>query len=538
MGNEPSQEDIRTLAALFHAYFRGNDIQTKTVNDFEQEYNAEFALWWYSKENFFFSSVNKALRTFDRDTILAFRVFIRDIGELLHQDFLLQRDQGKLWENGEDIFVYRGQTISPDVLNWISGNEDELVSFTNFVSTSRKREVGTFFAESTQAISQGLEPALFEMRLSTRQPTKPFADVSMYSQFSNEDEILFIIGIIFRIDKVIKREKPEMPYTLVRLSLIGNADYDMREVVDHLKATRINATFNNQLANFASILEEMSEYGKAECYYPKLMNQISNDKSVRAACLDGHGTIALRNGKYADAIMYETEAVEIYENHEPRDLLHLAKKYNNLGMAYGASGNSSTARFHFQRSNELKYSLFHNDRHIDMADTFDNFGNCYEIENDFDQAEENFHRALAIRIGNNMPRRHPDFVKNYMSLGNVYGNKKMFEQVVLYHQKALDLARDVLPFDHPLLGVCYNNLRENYASMCNDDKAKDYFDKALKVYRCTYDTDHPEIKRTQDNITKIVNALSDYYCSPSAISVIISIIISVILPLYTYMLCE
>ncbi|CAF3888261.1 unnamed protein product, partial [Rotaria sp. Silwood1] len=218
----------------------------------------------------------------------------------------------------------------------------------------------------------------------------------------------------------------------------------------------------------------MGEYDKAERTYRQLMNQMSQNSYVRGECLDGLGTIAMRNGRYAEAIDHGIHAVQLYENHQLQDLLLIAKKYNNLGMAYGASGVFSRARHHFERSNKLKYYLFHNDQHMDMADTYDNIGNCYEFEGDFDQAEKHFHLALTIRITN-----------------------------------TINLAHDVLPFDHPLLGVCYNNLDEDYVYMFDYAEAKNYFDKALEVYQFTYGSDHPEMKRTQDNITKMITALSD-----------------------------
>ncbi|CAF2646719.1 unnamed protein product [Rotaria sp. Silwood2] len=435
---------ILSIATIFLGtlFIRFDSLMTKAWQIFVAWLSMQFVVWIGFE----------CLEIFSRKRWPPFKIqnINEDIGELLHQDFVTQRDLGTLWNNDEDIFVYRGQAISRDILNQFDDNKGELVSFANFISTSRKRETAIFFAESTQALNQNLEPILFEMRLPARQPVKPFADVSIYSQFSDENEILFMIGTIFRIDEVIKKEEYEQGFTIVRLSLIGDNDYDLSEVVNDLKATRINTNLNHHLVSFASILEEMGEYDKAERYYRQLINQMPQDSYARAECLDGLGTIALRNGKYKEAIDHEIQAVQIYESHEPQDLLFIAKKYNNLGIAYGASGNYSKALLHFQRSNELKYCLFHTYQHVDMADTFDNIGNCYEFEGDFDQAEEHFHFALAIRITNNMPRRHPDFVKNYMSLGNVYGHKKMFKQAIFYHQKAVNLAHDVLPFDHPL----------------------------------------------------------------------------------------
>lgn len=38
MADESSGEGIRTLASIYRAYFYGNDIQLKTVNEFEETY--------------------------------------------------------------------------------------------------------------------------------------------------------------------------------------------------------------------------------------------------------------------------------------------------------------------------------------------------------------------------------------------------------------------------------------------------------------------------------------------------------------------
>jgi hypothetical protein len=74
--------------------------------------------------------------------------------------------------------------------------------------------------------------------------------------------------------------------------------------------------------------------------------------------------------------------------------------------------------------------------------------------------------------------------------------------------------------------------------MSEHAQAKVYYEKAITVYEYTHDLDNPEIKRTKDNINKMVEALAVDSKSSSPIFVVIGILFSWIIPLLAYLLCR
>lgn len=128
------------------------------------------AVWWYTAEPFFYSIMNKALRTYDFETIILFRTFINDMYQFLKS--VCDKDQQKSnSENHEPFLVYRGQAISSEDLEQIQNNKGELIAFNNFTSTTKNREKGLFFADSSGAKLHGLHSVLFEIQLITNKVT-------------------------------------------------------------------------------------------------------------------------------------------------------------------------------------------------------------------------------------------------------------------------------------------------------------------------------------------------------------------------------
>ena len=92
----------------FTTFCRDNDYGSPiTVNRFEQEYNAESAVWWYTFPSFIYSMLNGALRTLDTNIIIKMGFLIHD---LYHQ--IKQMYQNQIGDyHGEPFILYRGQGL-------------------------------------------------------------------------------------------------------------------------------------------------------------------------------------------------------------------------------------------------------------------------------------------------------------------------------------------------------------------------------------------------------------------------------------------
>ena len=246
---------------------------------------------------------------------------------------------------------------------------------------------------------------------------------------------------------------------------MADEDYELHDLLSHLKKTKICDEPLNQLVEFAGLLESMGEYGKSEQIYRHLLIRYKGDKRAESACHSGLAIIAQRMGCYDQSLEHERQSVQLQlEIMRPyqSNIIELAKAYNNLGLQYGSNGEIETALQNLQMSNKLKRVVFESSDHPLMADTYANIGNCYFEMGKFDLAEQNILRSIKIRQNYEKRTDHPDFIQAFMTLGNIYGEKRDYDEAIAQHLSALDIARKTLPDKHPLLGMCVLNLAGDY----------------------------------------------------------------------------
>ncbi|CAF4392281.1 unnamed protein product, partial [Adineta steineri] len=81
--------DKNELINLCENEYVGNYTELNNLREFQQSYSPNEVLWWYTKETFFYKTLNAALRTQNIHLIFLFRAYIYDI---YHQ---LQKYQSK-----------------------------------------------------------------------------------------------------------------------------------------------------------------------------------------------------------------------------------------------------------------------------------------------------------------------------------------------------------------------------------------------------------------------------------------------------------
>ncbi|CAF5041393.1 unnamed protein product, partial [Rotaria magnacalcarata] len=102
---KPTKADKKELIDRCKQLYQGNQYELSKIHDFRQEYSPEKALWWYTRQSFFYKTLNAALRKQNIHFIFLFRGFISDIHRQLKANL------------AEDTLrAYRGQMISSDEL--------------------------------------------------------------------------------------------------------------------------------------------------------------------------------------------------------------------------------------------------------------------------------------------------------------------------------------------------------------------------------------------------------------------------------------
>ena len=118
-----------------------NQSAIDVINEFDGDYDRTSPIWWYTRDCFIYSMLNKALRTQDIETIIKMGFFMRD----------LHREIEKLHfntDNRSPFTVYRGQGIQNAEFEKIKHSEGGLLSFNNFLSTSTDPQIAFQRAES------------------------------------------------------------------------------------------------------------------------------------------------------------------------------------------------------------------------------------------------------------------------------------------------------------------------------------------------------------------------------------------------------
>ena len=198
------QGHFKDFIRYCHKRFADNThVELRNVNKIEKEYNGHQAIRWYTYQCFFYTMLNRALRTMEADLIVNMGFFIQD----LHKHITALHIQQYGGQNHPDSFiVYRGQGLSRIDFDQLKKTKGGLSAFNNFLSTSLNHEVSLKFARRT--LNQtNLTGILFVIKVNSALSTTPFARIEDVSYYRREKEVLFSMHSVFRIESIHQIEK-------------------------------------------------------------------------------------------------------------------------------------------------------------------------------------------------------------------------------------------------------------------------------------------------------------------------------------------
>ena len=116
----------------------------KYVDKLAEEYRQHTPIWWYTCE----CMLNRSLRTMNADQITKLGFFIVDLHRHIEQ---LHREQFESDSAKQRFTVYRGQGMDNEAFRKIVSNMGGLISFNNFLSTSRDQSTSLKLARQALA---------------------------------------------------------------------------------------------------------------------------------------------------------------------------------------------------------------------------------------------------------------------------------------------------------------------------------------------------------------------------------------------------
>ncbi|CAF4083873.1 unnamed protein product [Adineta steineri] len=275
--------------------YDGNHTELNNLREFEEDYSPDKVLWWYTKETFFYKTLNAALRTQNIHMIFLFRAFIYDI---YHQ---LQYDQAK-----DPLQVYRSQLMSVDELDSLKNIIGQFISVNSFFSTSDKRSTALFLlGDLTTQID--LERVLFEIDADPNiVTTKPFAKISKHSYFPDESEVLFTTGSIFRLNNIICNDDQ---IWIIKMTLCNDDEHDLKQVLMHMKQQIENEGTN--LRTLGKLLSKMGKLDLAEKYFNRFLKELPSNDPLLGSLYEDLGELASQRGDYNMSVQWHQKSLAI-----------------------------------------------------------------------------------------------------------------------------------------------------------------------------------------------------------------------------------
>ncbi len=203
------------------------------------------------------------------DLIIKMGFFVQD----LHDDIATLHSKQYGGQNHSNSFtVYRGQGLFQTDFDQLKKTQGGLLSFNNFLSTSLDREVSLAFAESNQYNLDHVG-VLFEITISPSIFTSPFANVVSTSHFQGEEEILFSMHSVFRIDQFKQIDKNDRLWQ-VDLIMTGDNGPQLHALTERMREEIGGLTGWHRLGK---LMIKLGHFDKAEELYEILLKQITNE---------------------------------------------------------------------------------------------------------------------------------------------------------------------------------------------------------------------------------------------------------------------
>ncbi|CAF1556652.1 unnamed protein product [Adineta steineri] len=466
-----------------------------------KNYQSKQAIWWYTKEIFLYPMLNRALRLTEIDIILKIAFFIKDLHQELEQ---LHSKEFPRTSSNKPFTVYRGQCVSEVDMEKIRETKGGLIAFTNFLSTSKQREVSMNFALLSLRKNPSDVGILYVMNINPRKATTAFASIDSVSALKGEDEVLFSMNSIFRIGDITKAKEHERLYE-VNLTLTNEDDKGLRKLTNHIRKT--NYPTENPWFRLGFLVKKMGHTDKAKEIFQTLLDQTDDDEAKSTIYFE-LATAYCVNGDHKEALALYAKQLLIQRKLFSPDHIFLAPTYHNVGKVYYDLGDYTKALDYYKKALEIrKKSLPPNDP--DLGVSYNNIAGIYEKMHDNKSFLEYSKKALEIGK-RSLPSNDPDLAKTYGNIGLQHYNTGNYPEAMEYYNKTLEIQEKSLTPYHPDLAMCYNNIAGVHHAMGDNKSALECMEKAHDIRKKSLRPNHPDMGMSYNNIGYVYEQMGDY----------------------------
>lgn len=487
-----NETDKKQLIKICKDKYSDNDEELECIREFDHDYKPKKVIWWYTRDIFLYKMLNKALRVQNTELLYLFRFVIRD----LYQQ--LKENQCKT-----PIQTYRYQSLSNDELRALQRSMGQFISIDSFFSTSSNREVALGFLRNA-TVTNDLQKILFVIQADPRVvKSKPFADISALSSFSQESEVLFMVGCIFRLMDI--RRDNDQKCWIIQIQLAGDDENELKDLFNELKKECGVGDQEADLLSFGNILQSMGNFDLAEKVYSNLREKCStDDTSYHHLCY----SLALLYAERKDfdrSLRWFEKALDRKIRTDPSDFLYIAGLHCSIGNIYIEKHNYNEAMNHYNTALEV-YKMENATNHVNMASLYHGIARVRYFQEQYSDALNYYQQSLLIQ-GKHLPSNHADMAVNYSGIGDVYFCLKEYQHAMENYMRSLNIRKKSLPPRHPHIATNNRSIGKIHEAVNQWKEALEFYEKALFIYKQSLPSDHPDVIEVNENVKRVKSKL-------------------------------
>ena len=470
-------------------YCRETGTNENELKDFESRYRHQKSpIWWYTREIFLYGMLNQALRSLEMETMVKLGFVIRN----LHQQ-LAQLHKEQLNDFKKKFVVYRGQGFNKEDFQRLDNNKGGLISFNSFLSTSKLPKICMGFIERNLMKNPENLGVLFIMAIDSKKVSissrTPFARIDHESAVPTEEEILFSMHTVFRIETIQQMDKT--PIYEVQLTLTDDNDPQLTGLTQQMREELKGSGWHRM----GELMLRVGDFNGAEQLYIELLKNTDNERT-KAVYYNQLGWAKKDQGEYKEAVKYYEKSIEIKERTLSKNHPDLATYYNNIALVYNNMGEYSKALEYYEKDIEItKIALPKN--HPDLATSYNNIALVYKNMSEYSKALEYYEKSHKI-CEMALPKNLPNLAISYNNIALVYNDMGEYSKALEYYERSIEIRKITLPKNHPELAISYNNIASVYYNMKKYSKALELFERALEIQRQKLPPAHPHIANTKE----------------------------------------
>jgi tetratricopeptide (TPR) repeat protein len=453
--------------------YADNEIQLKFIDEFEQHFQSDDAVKWYTREEtFLFKMLTRAFRTPDPDILFKLRFFIQHLHRQLKPNV-----------STTPMIVYRTQLVSKEDFDKILNNQGGFLTFSQFLFANKNR-ITTKPTAETPFINSEYKSILFQMEIGT---TIPRMDIETIPQ-----EIIITAATVFRISNV---EQVNDETSIVKL--ISNDDIS-KAVHEITKSVRESARGPFPLLRMAKLMKQMEYMRHTEYFCLILMNDSTAANNETASLIVGglfHSlcTFYYEQEQYDRALDQLHKSIEAYSRVLSLDDIKLTPTYNNMGSIYHKQGLEEQALQLHKKAYDIQVKSANPDPES-VAAYAGNIASVLVKQGKYDEAIPYLQRDLQIR-----QRLHPNgddthLAVKYHNLAGAQFRVNKYNEALENYRKCLEIELKLHPSTHPTVAVTYYNMATALEGLGQLEEAIETIRKAIERLLLTKDENDEEVE--------------------------------------------